>query len=100
MKKIESKARSRYSSEFKSQAIELAKEIGIVEAANKLGIKTYQTLSSWVRHSHKMDVDTEFQELEKLRSEVKRLKRELDIEKKSVAILKDATAFFCQDLLK
>jgi len=37
---------------------------------------------------------------EAAQKEIKRLKKELELEKKSVAILKDAAAFFCQDHLK
>lgn len=89
--------RNQYSAEFKSQAIELAKEIGAVKAAEKLGIENHQTLGAWVRYSKKVDENQDFCELEKLREENKRLKKELEYEKKSVAILKDATAFFCQN---
>jgi transposase-like protein len=35
-----------YTKEFKDQAVELAKDIGAQEAAVKLGIKSYQTLSN------------------------------------------------------
>ena len=86
-----------YSTEFKSQAIELAKEIGAEKAAEKLGIGNHQTLGAWVRYSKKVDGNQDFRELEKLREENKRLKKELEYEKRSVAILKDATAFFCQN---
>lgn len=94
------KSRTSYSREFKEQAIELAKEIGTPEAAEKLGIKSAQTLGAWVRYSKKMDTDSEFRELEEAKAEIKKLRKELDKEKKSVAILKDAAAFFCQDQLK
>ena len=100
MKKQRTKTRQSYTPEFKAQAIELAKEIGIVEPAKKLGIDQFQTLGAWVRYSKKVNEDAEFREIEQLRSENKRLKKELEIEKKSVAILRDATAFFSRDLLK
>ena len=95
MSEKKSKTRTRYSEEFKAQAIELAKEIGSKEAAEKLGIKNFQTLAAWLRYSQKIEEDDSFRELERLRSENKRLMRELETERKSVAILKDATAFFC-----
>lgn len=96
MKKTKTRTRKTYSLEFKEQAIELAKEIGSIAAAQKLGIENYQTLAAWVRYSKKLDEDQEFRQLEQLRAENKRLRKELESEKKAVAILKDATAFFCQ----
>ena len=92
--------RQTYSPQFKSQATELAKEIEIKETAEKLGIENIQTLGSWVRHDKRLARSTEFQELESLRTENKRLNKELEIEKRSVKILKTAAAFFCQDQLK
>ncbi len=100
MKKEQRKTRKSYSPEFKSQAIQLAKEIGAQEAADKLGISSHQTISAWVRYDKKLEIDTEFREIEQLKAENKRLKKELDSEKKAVVILKDAAAFFCQDHLK
>lgn len=100
MKKKQRKTRKSYSSEFKAQAIELAKEIGATEAAEKLGIESPQTLGAWLRYSKKMEQDQEFRELEEAKKEIKRLRRELESEKKSVAILRDAAAFFCQDQWK
>jgi transposase-like protein len=44
--------------EFKKQAIALAVEIGVPEAAEKLGIKSLQTLASWVRHDKKKNTDS------------------------------------------
>ena len=98
--KQKEKPRNSYSSEFKIQAIELAKEIGPKKAADKLGIKSLQTISAWIRYSKKMDEDTDFKELEEAKKEIKRLKKELESEQKAVAILRDATVFFCQDHLK
>jgi transposase-like protein len=40
------KGRKSYTPEFKKQAIILAAELGIPEAAEKLGIKSVQTLAS------------------------------------------------------
>lgn len=96
MKPMKRKKRQTYSTEFKEQAISLANDIGIKEAAEKLGINP-QSLSGWTRYAKKIDEDSEFQELEKLRQDVKKLKKELEYEKRSVAILKDAARFFCLD---
>jgi len=59
-----------------------------------------QTLSAWIRYSKKMEEDADFKDIERLKAENKKLKKELESEKKAVGILKDATAFFCQDRLK
>lgn len=100
MKEKQIKTRKTYPSEFRTQAIELAKEIGVVKAAEKLGIDKFQTLSAWVRYSKKIEEDSEFREIEQLKAENKRLKKQTEEDKKIIAILKDATAFFCQDHLK
>ena len=100
MKKSQKKTRQHYSPEFKAQAIELAKEIGTIEAAEKLGIQSPQTIGAWVRYSKKMDEDAEFRELEEAKAEIKRLRKQAEEDKKVIAILKDAAAFFCQDHLK
>jgi len=89
--------RKSYTPEFKKQAIELASELGVPEAAEKLGIKSIQTLASWVRHDKKKSTDTAYKELLEMKEENKRLKKELEKEKKVTAILRDATAFFCQE---
>ncbi len=83
--------------EFKKQAIALAAELGVPEAAEKLGIKSVQTLASWVRHDKKKNTDSAYNELLEAKEEIKRLKKDLEKEKKVTAILRDATAFFCQE---
>jgi transposase-like protein len=83
--------------EFKKQAIALAAELGVPEAAEKLGIKSVQTLASWVRHDKKKSTDSAYNELQEAKEEIKRLKKDLEKEKKVTAILRDATAFFCQE---
>lgn len=99
LKKAE-QARKSYDTSFKEQAVALAKEIGVKEAKDKLGIKNEQTLGSWVRKSRKSISNSEDAEFLAMREEIKKLKKELEREKKVTAILKDATAFFCQDHLK
>ena len=92
------KGRNSYTSEFKRQAIDLANELGSVQAAaEKLGIKSFQTLALWVRQDKKKSTDTAYKELLEMKEENKRLKKELEKEKKVTAILRDAAAFFCQE---
>lgn len=47
-----------------------------------------------------MKEDSSFRSMEELRGELKKVKKELEYEKKVVAILKDAAAFFCQEKQK
>ena len=58
MKKKSNKSRKSYSPEFK--AIDLAKDLGVKKAAEKLGSPGIQTLAAWVRRKKKMDEDVEF----------------------------------------
>jgi transposase-like protein len=97
-KKIEQKRRS-YDTSFKEQAVALGKEIGMKEATEKLGLNK-QNLGVWTRESRKKNSEVTIDELSALKEENKKLKRELDKEKKITAILKDATIFFCQDQQK
>lgn len=94
MKKKQNKTRKSYSPEFKREAIDLAKEIGATAAAEKLGVESPQTIGAWLRYDKKIAEDAEFKEIEQLRAENKQLRRELQSEKKAVAILRDAAAFF------
>lgn len=92
------KGRKSYTPEFKKQAISLANELdSIPEAAEKLGIKSVQTLAAWIRHDKKKTSDSAYSELLDAKEEIKRLKKDLEKEKKVTAILRDATAFFCQE---
>lgn len=100
MKKDKKQNRKSYSEEFKNQAIDLAKEIGTKEAAEKLGINGHQTIGAWLRYSKKMEENLEFRELEEAKAEIKKLRKEAAEDKKVIAILKDAAAFFCQGHLK
>ena len=94
MKNMKKNNRAHYSPEFKEQAVKLADDIGVKEAAQKLGV-SLQSLGNWCRHAKKLENDSEYREIEELRAEVKKLKKELDVEKRSVAILQDAARFFC-----
>ena len=88
------KSRKTYTSEFKTQAIDLAKELGVKKAAEKLGISNSQTLAAWVRYNKKIAEDAEFRSTEELKKELKKVKKELEEERKVTAILRDAAVFF------
>jgi transposase len=89
-----------YDTSFKEQAVALAEEIGVKKAKEKLGVGSEQVLGNWVRKKNKKNSVDSGAETAALREEVKKLKKELEKEKKITAILKDATIFFCQDQQK
>jgi len=95
-KELEQRTRRSFDDGFKEQAIKLANEIGVKEAALKLGMG-HQVLGTWVRASNRKNSDATYAEILAMREENKKLKRELEKEKKVTAILRDATIFFCQD---
>lgn len=91
-----SKKRSRYTEEFKSEAVKLVTERGYSqsEAAENLGINV-NNLSRWIAQtqvvvSEKGLTGTEQKELSELRRENKRLKMEREI-------LKKAAVFFANE---
>jgi transposase len=95
------KGRSRYTEEFKIDALKLAKTLGnYTEAAKKLGVSD-SILHSW-KKTYNISIDSNksveiaFAETE----ELKRLKKENEELKKINYILKRAAAFFSQDHLK
>ena len=95
MRKKTGKKRTIYSPEFKEQAIKLAQELGSArEACEKLGIKHFQTLRLWIRQVKTQTETPSYDELQRLREENKKLRKELEKERKSVVLLRDATAFF------
>lgn len=96
-----------YTEEFKSQAIELASEIGTAAAAEKLGLKSATVIGAWKRWAVRRQSSgrqspgsIEKPSYKDLESEVASLRKQLREEKKVTAILKDATAFFSQNHLK
>ena len=99
-KKDDTKHRSRYTLEFKLEAVRLVRggqDVGVT--AKVLGMPK-QTLGNWVRLSEKGElqgagdkpVSAEQMELARLRAELARVKMERDI-------LKKATAYFAKDSL-
>lgn len=91
------KKKTKYTKEFKLEAVKLVKEQGYTqaEAARSVGIEA-KSLSRWIKEAggqHKLTkpvLTAEQEELERLRKEVKRLRMER-------AILKKATAFFANE---
>ena len=91
---MKKKERRKYSQEYRQEALELAKKLGISEASRKLDI----SLSNFQRWKSQKNTPVEkFQDIVKLQSEVRRLKKELAEEKAIVEMLKKATVFFSKE---
>ena len=91
---------TKYSEEFKKEAIRLSDEIGNKKAAAQLGIP-YYTLADWRNHSkHKPKVpEPELSEVE-LKIRNRELERENAELRQANEILKDALGFFAKDRKK
>lgn len=87
---------TKYSKEFKEEALKLSDEIGVKKAAEQLGLQ-YYTLADW-RKLRKLKIKNKvvFTEDEASRRilELERENREL---KQANDILKDALGFFAKD---
>ncbi len=95
-------AKRRFTTEFKIQALELARELGSYsEAARQLGIVD-SALHNW-KKKYKISVEAAAKSVTDSvtdAEEIKRLRRENEELKKTNYILKRAAAFFSQDHLK
>ena len=88
-----------YTADFKKQAIELAKEIGVTRAARQLGISD-TNIHNW-REKQKSGKDNYLAgNVESDQEELKRLRAEVVELRKVNHILKAAAAFFSRDHLK
>ena len=91
---------TKYSKEFKKEAIRLSDEIGNKKAAAQLGIP-YYTLADWRNHSkHKpKEPGAELNEME-MKIRYRELERENAELRQANEILKDALGFFAKDRKK
>lgn len=85
---------TKYSKEFKTEALKLSDEIGIKKAAQQLGLK-YYTLSDW-RKQRKVESTPESEAQKRIRE----LEKETAELKQANEILKDALGFFAKDRKK
>ena len=95
----------RYDTDFKVQAVILAREVGNANAARELGISP-NTISGWVREANKGHIDlgpgkqtpqtalSLAEENEKLRKQLKEQEKEIKRLKKENDFLEEASAFF------
>ena len=87
--------RSRYSEEYKKEALLLAERVGVAVAAKELGVHESQ-LYGW-RSKARLSEDRGEAE-RRLTEENVRLKRQLAEKNEEVAILKKAAAYFAKSL--
>ncbi len=87
--------RRRHSEEFKSEALALAKRVGIGEAGAQLNLQPSQ-LYSWRSSGEQTRQRSETEQA--LATENARLKRRLAEKEQEVAILKKASAYFARQL--
>ena len=90
---------SKYSKEFKEEAIRLSDEIGNKKAAAQLGIP-YYTLADWRNSSKHPKKDSVTLSEEELRIRNRELERENAELREANNILKDALGFFAKDRRK
>lgn len=90
---------SKYSKEFKEEAIRLSDEIGNKKAAAQLGIP-YYTLADWRNNSKRKPKVNETLSEEELRIRNRELEREIAELREANNILKDALGFFAKDRRK
>ena len=93
--KTTKQTRKRYSTEFKEEALALAKSVGVAEAAAKLQLQSSQ-LYAWRTKAQTVARRTETEQA--LAVENARLKRQLAEKEQEVAILKKASAYFARNL--
>lgn len=87
---------TKYSKEFKEEALKLSDEIGVKKAASQLGLQ-YYTLADWRKlRKLKKSHETSLTDEETL-IRIKQLERENAELKQANDILKDALGFFAKD---
>ena len=90
---------TKYSKEFKEEAIRLSDEIGNKKAAAQLGIP-YYTLADWRNNSKHPKKEIEPLSEEELRIRYRELERENAELREANNILTDALGFFAKDRKK
>lgn len=91
-------SKPRYTAEFKSEAVKQVTERGysVADVAERLGVSTH-SLYVWLRAAGTSRQQRKADDLESLRQENARLKRELARAEEERAILKKAAAYFAKE---
>ena len=96
--------RSKYSAEFKAEAVKLVLEQNQTQTEVSRNLKiSNQTLSNWItrtRHGKVPSTSSHNLEMVTLEAEVKKLKKALAVAEMERDILKKATEFFAKDTLR
>ena len=92
---------TKYSREFKEEALKLSHEIGVKKAASQLGVP-YYTLADWRNRTRDRITGQPKKELSLTEQEIRirELERENAELKEANEILKDAMGFFARDRKK
>ena len=92
------KSRRTFDPQFKREAVELSRKIGVRQAAEDLGI-TESNLRNWKKQvdRHGSEAFLPSAERTDLEAENRRLRRELDIAREERDILQKAAAFFAKE---
>ncbi len=90
---------TRYTKEFREQAIRLSDEIGVKKAAEQLGV-VYSTLADWRKRRNTMKKGKTGVSSAPLTERERRMMRESAELKEANEILKDAMSFFVKDRRK
>ena len=94
-KAVSKQSRRQHPPEFKTEALALAAQVGVSEAARQLTLQPSQ-LYAWKSAAQKSD--QQGQARQQLVVENARLKRELATSRQEVDILKKASAYFAKNL--
>lgn len=90
---------TRYSKEFREQALRLSDEIGLKKSAEQLGI-LYGTLADWRKTRPRVGQVASAKDTDPLSEREKQLVKENKELKEANEILKDALGFFAKDRKK
>lgn len=87
---------TKYSKEFKEEALKLSDEIGVKKAAAQLGLQ-YYTLADWRKDRKSIEKHTVVLTDVDARAKIAELEREVSELRQANEILKDALGFFAKD---
>ncbi len=93
--KVSKKAYTRHSAEYKTEALKLAEQVGVPEAASQLGLHESQLYQWRSQQRHQQSVSHREQEQA---TEIARLRRELAVAHEEVVILKKASAYLARQI--